>query len=270
MRNSDTGKFLPPLVLGLMAIAILTAVFVIVTSPTNAISTSGLPNGVNVSASGVTTKAATATAAPPRLPNNTLAPSLNLTPSAVPNTVIPPTATPTPPATESQTPEAMATPEPPTPTPAPIGIIPARLRVPSIGVDAPVEKVAQTKDGAMDTPKNIWDVGWYEPGSKPGELGSAVIAGHLDGPNTKAIFWDLNKVKVGQKIFVSDAEGKELTFEVIEMEIYPFDKAPLDKIFVEAGDIYLNLITCNGTFDQRSDNYNKRLVVYTKLVKEGE
>jgi LPXTG-site transpeptidase (sortase) family protein len=270
VKGKERGTIITPLVIGLLLIGILTAVFIIVTSPSSAISTAQLPGGLTVGVSGLRAAPATPSLPPPRLPNSTAIP--DLTPSVSPDQAEP-TPTPTLEPTKTPLPEETATPEPEptaTPTPAPVGIIPARLRIPSIGVDAKVEKVGQTKDGAMDTPKNIWDVAWYEPGTKPGELGSAVIAGHLDGPHTQAIFWDLNKLKPGQRLFLDDGKGQELTFEVMESEAYPFDKAPLDKIFLTSGDIYLNLITCNGTFDYRSLNYDKRLVVYTKLVKDGQ
>ncbi len=274
MKNKSNGSNrsgFAPYVLALLAIGILTVVFIVVSSPSQAISSQELPQGVSLNASGFAANpAATATKLPPQAlfvptivpttpaPTATFAPETTATPQAtVVNSI--PTATPTP--------EPTAT---PIPTPAPEGIVPARLRIPSIGVDAKVEKVGQTKDGAMDVPKTIWDVAWYEPGAKPGELGSAVIDGHVDGPNTKAIFWDLKKLTPGQKIFVANGEGKELVFEVAEVETYPFDQAPLDKIFVSNDDIYLNLITCTGTFDQRSANYDKRLVVYSKLVREGQ
>lgn len=246
--------------MGLLSIIALTVALFVATSPDKTITASNLPGGVNLNVRG----APTATKeAPLAVYVPTAAPTP--TPSQKPAEL---TATPA----TTLTPQPTAIPEPPTPTPtpAPVGVVPARLRIPSIGVDAPVVEVKTTKSGAMDTPKSIWDIGWYEPGTKPGGLGSAVMTGHVDGPNTPAIFWDLKKVKAGEKIYVQDQKGTQLTFEVVETEIYPYDEAPLDRIFVTNDDVYLNLITCNGTFDRKSNNYDKRLVVYTKLIKEGE
>jgi LPXTG-site transpeptidase (sortase) family protein len=250
VKSKGKVSLFSPLVLGLLVIGLLTLIFVVVTTPNSAIGTSRLPDGVNLNPIFSATPLATRT------------PSVALyLPTIVPNA--------TPNAEESIRPNL--SPEPtPTPEPALTGIIPIRLRISSIGIDTTIEKVGQTKEGAMDVPKNIWNVGWYEAGTRPGEIGSAVIDGHLDGINSRAIFWDLNKLKPGQKIYVADDTGKELTFEITNIEVYPFDKAPLDKIFLESHDRYLNLITCNGTFDYRSLNYNNRLVVYSKLVKDGE
>lgn len=261
MKNEQKAGLFPPIALGIVAIIVLTAIFFVVTAPSSSISAGALPDEVKLGVSGQV-PGATPTLPAIFIPTAIPLPSPTVTPAPTATSEAEPTAGPSP--TATPTPEPTAT-----PTPAPVGVIPVRLKIPSIGVDAYVEKVGQTKDGAMDTPKNIFDVGWYELGAKPGQIGSAVIAGHLDGPHTAAVFWDLSKVKPGQKIYVVDDQGKELTFEVQELQVYPYDQAPLDKIFVDADDIRLNLITCNGTFDQRSLNYNNRLVVYTKLVKEG-
>lgn len=118
----------------------------------------------------------------------------------------------------------------------------------------------------MSVPKEWMDVGWFDLGYRPGEKGSAVIAGHLDSTTDRAVFWDLHKLKAGDKVLLKDESGAKLTFQVMSSQPYPFDRAPLEKIFGPAGVPMLNLITCNGTFDRASKNYNQRLVVYTKEV----
>jgi LPXTG-site transpeptidase (sortase) family protein len=193
-------------------------------------------------------------------------PFLPITVVANTPTAVPPTATPVP----TLAPEPTATELPVQPTIKPIdSIVPARLRIPVIGIDADVEHVGKTKDGAMDVPKSYWTVGWYKLGFKPGELGNSVIDGHVDNPKGPSIFWDLKKLQAGNKVYISDNQGKELTFEVIKLEKYSYDGAPLDKIFGSADDVYLNLITCSGTFDQSTHNYDQRLVVFTKLTTQS-
>ncbi len=146
-------------------------------------------------------------------------------------------------------------------------IIPRRIKIPAIRVETFVERVGVTQDGLMDVPRNIWNTAWFgEGGFRPGEPGNAVVAGHLDAPGTKAVFWDLDKLKPGDKIFLDDAGGRELVFEVYDKKIYPFNNAPLLNIFGPSPEAHLNLITCGGTFDRTSRNYNQRLVVYTRLA----
>jgi LPXTG-site transpeptidase (sortase) family protein len=146
-------------------------------------------------------------------------------------------------------------------------IIPVKIKIPAINVDTFIERVGLTKDGLMDVPKNIWNTGWFGNGGyRPGDPGNAVIAGHLDAPGTKAVFWDLDKLKAGDKIILTNQAGKQLTFEVVDKQVYPYNDAPLQQIFGPSPQAHLNLITCGGTFDRASQNYNKRLVVYTRLA----
>jgi sortase A len=52
----------------------------------------------------------------------------------------------------------------------------------------------------------------------------------------------------------------------VDKQVYPYNDAPLQQIFGPSPQAHLNLITCGGTFDRASRNYNKRLVVYTRLA----
>ncbi|HUZ77866.1 MAG TPA: class F sortase [Chloroflexota bacterium] len=144
--------------------------------------------------------------------------------------------------------------------------LPSELLIPAIHVDAPVEHVGTTPDGAMDAPHAWNDVAWFDLGYRPGEPGSAVIAGHLDSTTDRAVFWDLRLLKPGDNVRLKSEDGSQLTFQVAGSEVYPYNQAPLQKIFGPAAQPMLNLVTCNGVFDRGSKNYNKRLVVYAKQV----
>src|SRR5476651_2105472 len=89
--------------------------------------------------------------------------------------------------------------------------LPIRLKIPSIQVDASIEYVGVTANGTMAVPSNTVDVGWFSLGSRPGEKGSAVIAGHLNSPTGAAgVFSNLGKLKPGEKIDVEDSAGKTI------------------------------------------------------------
>lgn len=90
-------------------------------------------------------------------------------------------------------------------------LLPVRLKIPRINVNALVEYVGLTSDGAMDVPKGPAEVAWYKLGSRPGEIGSAVIAGHSGWKNNKkAVFDNLNKLKKGDKIYMLEMKKEEL------------------------------------------------------------
>ncbi len=147
--------------------------------------------------------------------------------------------------------------------------VPARLVIPSINVDAPVENVNIQSNGDLGTPqRNQWEgVGWYGNGPRPGEAGSAVIDGHLDRPGGyPAVFWILNKMQVGDVIMVMDGKGKTLRFHVTRIASYPPQEAPVQEIFGDTGGTYLNLITCAGDWIPSQHQTTLRLVVYATLV----
>lgn len=151
----------------------------------------------------------------------------------------------------------------PAPTATPTPVLPKTLEIPAIGVKAPVEEVGLTSDGSMDVPKQWDDVGWYEYGPPPGQTGNAAIAGHLDSTTAPAVFWHLGSLKPGDKVIVTLANAQQITFVVTQTVSYPWDKAPLDKVFGPASTANLNLITCGGSWDAAHKNYSNRVVVYT-------
>lgn len=162
-------------------------------------------------------------------------------------------------------PGAMAVALPKNPPPTPIAA-PVRLQIPSIELDALIEAVGQTASGQMGVPADVDNVAWYEPGTTPGEQGNAVISGHLDDPKGPTVFWNLRKLKVNDQVIVVDAAGIKHTFAVIGKESYADDKAPLDQIFGFDLERDLNLITCDGVWNNKAHQYTQRLVVYTRLV----
>lgn len=146
-------------------------------------------------------------------------------------------------------------------------ITPARLTIPAIGVDAAIESVGKKADGTMATPSSFTRVAWYELGSKPGEPGSAVIAGHVNNAlTTPGVFEHLDELHLGDVVVVTDANGKSLRFAVRDIEDYPSDSAPTNVIFSSTSPSQVVLITCIGDWDPKARSYDHRLVVYAGLL----
>ncbi|WP_215025707.1 class F sortase [Bacillus sp. ISL-39] len=148
------------------------------------------------------------------------------------------------------------------------GIIPATIEIPAINVKTQIEQVGTLKDGRMDVPKDPDNVGWYEPGTLPGAPGNAVVAGHVDDLTSPAVFYELHKLKSGDKIMVTDTDGQTLTFEVYDQKTFPRLDAPIEEIFGFTFASTLNLITCSGDYDPETTERAERTVIYTKLVEE--
>lgn len=139
---------------------------------------------------------------------------------------------------------------------------PARLIVPSIGLDAPIENVGKNKEGEMAVPDGSGDtVGWYEDGTTPGEHGSAVLAAHV-----YAAFSELNRLEPGADIFLVRKDGETLHFVAEESKLTWLQEVSGYFLFERSDSARLNLITCAGKFNRRTDTYEKRLIVYAKLV----
>lgn len=144
---------------------------------------------------------------------------------------------------------------------------PVRIVIPSIDVDVQIEPVGEDKQGNMDVPSDYENAGWWEYGSKPGEMGSAVIAGHIDTPTAQpGIFYNLVEMAYGDQIIVYDQHDNEYVFEVTEIIEYENNEFPIDLVFARDDAKRLNLITCAGVFDISENNYDKRTVVYARMV----
>lgn len=91
------------------------------------------------------------------------------------------------------------------------------------------------------------------------------IAGHRLGfPNTESwlTFWDMDKVAVGDEVFVTDAEGTEYTYKVFkEFTVGPSDTSVTDP---EPGKNILTLQTCT------LPDYSQRLVIQAELTDTAE
>ena len=142
--------------------------------------------------------------------------------------------------------------------------LPVRLKIPKINVDAVVEYVGLTPDGAMDTPNGPRDIAWYKLGPKPGDVGSAVMDGHSGWNNgIPAVFDNLYKLKKGDKIYVENDMGVTTTFIVREIGKYDPNADASDVFISNDGKSHLNLITCTGFWNKIWKSHSERLVVFT-------
>jgi LPXTG-site transpeptidase (sortase) family protein len=141
--------------------------------------------------------------------------------------------------------------------------LPIRLKIPKINVDTPIESVGLTLQGAMDAPKIPSDVAWFNLGSRPGEIGSAVISGHYGWKNNiAAVFDNLSKLKKGDKVYIEDEKGIVITFVVRETKKYSSNADASDVFTSHDEKSHLNLITCGGVWNKTLKSYSNRLVVF--------
>jgi hypothetical protein len=152
--------------------------------------------------------------------------------------------------------------------PNPFGTLPAdlhgtptRLKVKAIGVDTSLETLKIGKDGELDPPKDFAKAGWYADGTAPGDLGPAIIAGHVDNKQGPAVFFKLRELEAGDRIQVVRG-GQTVTFTVTSTAWYSKKAFPTAKVYGPTPDRQLRLITCGGVFDHSLRSYKDNLVVY--------
>ncbi len=175
-------------------------------------------------------------------------------------------------APRASTQPAVASPPSPTPndvTPQPSKAsmvtsgLPLRLKIPKLAIDSAVDPVGVTPTGAMDIKKNPDGVVWFQQGPRPGDGGSAVMAGHYGWENGKgSVFNDLHTLQPGDKLYVEDDRHMIIAFVVRESQRYDPDTDASDVFSSSDDKPHLNIVTCDGTWDQAKQSYSKRLVVF--------
>ncbi|THA53822.1 class F sortase [Streptomyces sp. A1136] len=147
---------------------------------------------------------------------------------------------------------------------------PARLDVPSLGIQAPVISRGLDRVGAIEPPpyENPGTVGWWSGGTQPGKAGTALLVGHVDTRAKPAVFYGLSTVGRGDKVGVVRADGSVAEFTVEDVRVYEragFDpqKAYGPKV---PGRAELRLVTCGGTYDKTAKEYSANVVVSAYLT----
>ena len=143
---------------------------------------------------------------------------------------------------------------------------PVSLVIPSIGVTSALVHLGLTSSGALQVPPSTSVAGWYTGSPRPGSIGSAVIAGHIDSVTGPGIFYRLSQLRRGDRVYVKRADGTLAVFEVTEVQMYAKDVFPTAAVYGAVPDPELRLITCGGTFDYTTRSYLSNTVVYAKEV----
>lgn len=140
--------------------------------------------------------------------------------------------------------------------------LPMRLSIPKIDVDTSILYMGLTVSGDMEAPQKNDDTGWYKYGTRPGNEGSAVIAGHL-GVGSSAVFSRLGSLVKGDIVSVVDNRGQTVSFIVREVRTYSRDTESTEVFNSSTKGAHLNLITCSGNWNANQNTYSERLVVFT-------
>jgi hypothetical protein len=142
---------------------------------------------------------------------------------------------------------------------------PVAVRLPSVGVSSRLERLGLDDGGAIETPADWQRAGWYRDGPRPGDIGAAVILGHVDSTSGPAVFFRLRRLRRGDEIRVTRADGSVAVFAVDRLEQHRKTRFPTDEVYYPTPEPTLRLVTCGGRFDTLARSYTDNLVVFATL-----
>jgi sortase (surface protein transpeptidase) len=143
---------------------------------------------------------------------------------------------------------------------------PLRIRIPAIAVDSSLIGLGLKSDGTMQVPSGGFPAGWYNGAPTPGELGPAIIVGHVDWAGKAGVFYRLKQLKPNDTIVVGRADGSSAIFRISSVQTYAKNKFPTALIYGNLSYSGLRLITCGGVFDPKAHSYVDNVVVYAELA----
>jgi hypothetical protein len=143
---------------------------------------------------------------------------------------------------------------------------PVELNIPALSLTVSLSTLGLNPDGTVQVPTDIQQPGWYGLGPSPGEIGSAVILGHVDSQAGPAVFFNLRSLVPGDVVNVTLADRVTAEFKVTSAAMYLKANFPDQLVYTSHGYSGLQLVTCGGSFDEQTGHYLSNVVVYTSLV----
>lgn len=144
---------------------------------------------------------------------------------------------------------------------------PTELWIPRIEVRSTLIALGLNKDGTVEVPPvaEPMQAGWYSLAPTPGEVGPAVILGHVDGDRKPGVFYRLRELAPGDDVEISRMDGSVVRFVVREVDQVAKAQFPTDAVYGDTADPELRLITCGGRFNRAAHSYVDNIIVYATL-----
>ncbi|HSW79957.1 MAG TPA: class F sortase [Candidatus Saccharimonadales bacterium] len=146
---------------------------------------------------------------------------------------------------------------------------PKYISIPEIKV--PKSRIMQLglmKDNQIAVPGNIYDAGWYNKSARPGAPGAMFIYGHVSSWEANGLFYDLKKLAVGDKVYITRGDDKKFAYQVVTTKTYPYNQVNMEQVLATYNGIPqgLNLMTCTGKVIKGTSEFSERLVIFTKPI----
>jgi hypothetical protein len=144
---------------------------------------------------------------------------------------------------------------------------PAALIIPAIGVQTRLIRLGRTPSGTLQVPATTSVAGWYTGSPRPGELGAAVIVGHVDSVRGPGVFFRLRRLRPHNLILVRRADHSLAAFRVVSVRLYAKNHFPTAAVYGPAPVAELHVVTCGGTFDAATGHYLSNVIVFAVAVR---
>jgi hypothetical protein len=147
--------------------------------------------------------------------------------------------------------------------------LPLTVRIPAIGVDARIIPLGLGPGDIVNVPSLTTPMltSWFDGGVTPGQVGPAVLFGHVDSAVTgPAVFYRLGNLRPGNLVYVTRADHRTAVFQVDAVDLYSESSFPDTAIYASTAAPVLRLITCGGQFDTQTHLYLDRTVAYARYL----
>ena len=146
--------------------------------------------------------------------------------------------------------------------------LPKYIDIPSLSVHARVLSMGVDSKDALKSPGSVFDTGWYNASSQPGQPGGMLIDGHISSWSTKGVFYGLNKLKTGDTITITRGDDKQFTYKVVSSETKPVDQVDMASLLVspDTSKPGLSLISCSGDVIPGTSEFDKRIMIRAVLA----
>ena len=123
---------------------------------------------------------------------------------------------------------------------------PRRLSLPSLGIDVPVVPV-EAPGRRLVPPRDPWQLGWWADGARPGDRGSAIVAGHTVHGSAEGALDHIERLQAGDPVVVKTRRA-QLSYAVASVRVLDKDQlaARAERLFDQEGPSRLVLVTCEN------------------------
>jgi sortase (surface protein transpeptidase) len=145
---------------------------------------------------------------------------------------------------------------------------PTRIRIPEIRVSAPITGLSLDSAHHLQVPPldNPNLAGWYQDGVTPGDVGNAILLGHVDNQRGPAVFYGLGALHKGDTVHIDRQDHHTAVFSVDSIQVFSKSGFPDKAVYGTTTRPELRLITCGGGFDKATGHYLGNVVVFAHLV----